>query len=170
MTASDPARLLRALQDLRIGFEIVTERIAKATRLNPRDLGVLDVLHAEGPATPRRLATRTGIHPATLTAILARLQREGRVTRHSNPIDARSALIAISDDTVIELTRLYADINASLLDSFAALPTSDRTRIIGFLTDLTTTIHTVSVDQAGDPGHVTNARRPVPREKKHVQK
>ncbi|BDB43338.1 MarR family transcriptional regulator [Mycobacterium kiyosense] len=59
----DFAGILRALQDLRIGFEIVTERVAKASRLNPRDLSVLDVLHAHGPATPTAIADKTGITP-----------------------------------------------------------------------------------------------------------
>ncbi|WP_211320965.1 hypothetical protein [Arthrobacter livingstonensis] len=37
------AALFRALLSLRIEFEILTEKIAKAFRLNPGALGILDV-------------------------------------------------------------------------------------------------------------------------------
>jgi DNA-binding MarR family transcriptional regulator len=151
-TPNDPAGLLRALQDLRIGFEIVTERIAKAARLNARDLSVLDVLHAEGPATPKKLADRTGIHPTTLTTVLTRLERDGRVTRYRNPDDARSFLIAVTDQTVIEFARLYADINDDLTRRFAALSDTDRTVIVGFLADVAATVH----------DHPTGAEPPTP--------
>ena len=96
-STTDSADLLRVLQDLRIGFEIVTERVAKASRLNPRDLSVLDVLHAEGPATPKTIADRTCIQPTTLTAILTRLERDGRVSRYRNPDDARSSMLAVTE-------------------------------------------------------------------------
>jgi DNA-binding MarR family transcriptional regulator len=138
---SDSAGLLRVLQDLRIGFEIVTERVAKASRLNPRDLSVLDVLHAEGPATPKTIADRTGIQPTTLTAVLTRLERDGRVNRYRNPQDARSSMVAVTEQTVHELARLYADVNDNLTRSFTALAAPDRAVIVSFLQGLVTTIH-----------------------------
>jgi DNA-binding MarR family transcriptional regulator len=139
--APDCAEVQRVVQDLRIGFEIVTERVAKAARLNPRDLGVLDVLHAEGPATPTRIAERTGIQPTTLAAVLTRLQREGRVNRYRNPDDARSSVVAITDETVSELALLYADINDLLTQHFSAMTGPDRTVVVTFLRDLMTMIN-----------------------------
>jgi DNA-binding MarR family transcriptional regulator len=137
----DSAEMLRALQDLRIGLEIVTERVAKASRLNPRDLGVLDVLHTAGPATPSTIASRTGIAPTTVAAILTRLERDGRIDRRPNPEDARSSLLAIADDTGRELTRLYEGLNNEFARTITALTTAERTTITGFLQDLSTTIH-----------------------------
>lgn len=138
---TESADLLRVLQDLRIGFEIVTERIAKAARLNPRDLSVLDVLHAEGPATPKTIADRTGIQPTTLTAILTRLERDHRVERSRNPHDARSSMVAVTNQTVQEIAHLYAEINDNLAPRFAAMSVADRAVILGFLQDVATTIH-----------------------------
>lgn len=138
------AELLRALQDLRIEFEIVTERVAKASQLNPRDLGVLDVLHADGPATPTSIADRTGIAPTTLAAILTRLERDGKIHRYRNPQDARSSLLAITDDTVRELNRLYTDLNDELTRTFAAMTASERTTVTGFVHHLLTTIRRMS--------------------------
>lgn len=144
----DVTALLRALQDLRIGFEIVTERVAKATQLNPRDLSVLDVLNAHGPATPTAIADKTGITPTTLAAILTRLERDGRVSRYRNPQDARSSLLAITDDTVRELTELYADLNNHLIRAGATLTASERATITGFMQDLVTMVH-----RTPTPGH-----------------
>ena len=138
--ASDITGLLRVLQDLRIGFEIVTERVATTARLNPRDLSVLDILHAEGPATPKAIADKTGITPTTLAAILTRLERDGRVNRSRNPDDARSSLLAITEHTVDELARLYADLDDKLTRNFTELSTHDRTVIAGFLQELVTTV------------------------------
>jgi len=80
--------LQRGLQDLRIELSILTDKIAQAAGLNPRDLDVLDVVVHDGGLTPKQLAERTGIHPATLTGVLARLYDEGWVTRTRDPIDA----------------------------------------------------------------------------------
>lgn len=139
--SSDFTGLLRALQDLRIGFEIVTERVAKASGLNPRDLSVLDILHAGGPATPKAIADKTGITPTTLAAILTRLERDGKVSRSRNPEDARSSLLTITEETVAELTRLYADLNNNLRSTFAALTASERTVITDFLRNLVAFSH-----------------------------
>ena len=141
LSPGDFAELLRALQDLRIGFEIVTERVAKASRLNPRDLSVLDVLHAHGPATPTAIADKTGIAPTTLAAILTRLERDGRVNRYRNPQDARSSLLAIAEDTVSELGRLYGDLNNELICTFTALTASERTTITAFVQDVVIATH-----------------------------
>lgn len=56
--------LFRALLSLRIEFDILTEKITKAFRLNPGDLGILDVLDSQGPSTPKELVDTTGIDPA----------------------------------------------------------------------------------------------------------
>jgi DNA-binding MarR family transcriptional regulator len=108
------AVLFRAILDLRIEFDILTEKVAKAAGLNPRDLGILDVLHAQGPSTPKELAERTGIHPATLTAVLIRLERARRVTRSTNPADSRSTHIVITPATVQELDSYFAPVNHAL--------------------------------------------------------
>lgn len=128
-----PAEILRGMQDLRIAFEAVTERVAKAAGLNPRDLGVLDILHADGPATPKELTARTGIHPATLTAALARLERGGHTSRRTDPDDRRSARIAITDTTVRLLEQQYESVDNELGSWFGEMSASDRILIAAFL-------------------------------------
>ncbi|MEO7059716.1 MAG: MarR family transcriptional regulator [Lapillicoccus sp.] len=128
--------LLRAMLDLRIEFDILTEKVAKAAGLNPRDLGILDVLNAEGPRTPTELAYRTGIHAATLTAILIRLERAARVTRQPHPHDKRSTQVAISPATVRELDGHYGDVNLALHIRLEKLAPTTQLTITEFLKDV----------------------------------
>lgn len=135
-TPTPAATLLRAILDLRIEFDILTEKVAKATGVNPRDLGVLDVLHSQGASTPKELATRTGIHPATLTAILIRLERADKVTRNTNPADSRSTRIAITSATVKELDGHFATVNHALQTRMNNLTEATQLTIAQFLHDV----------------------------------
>lgn len=134
---STPAVVLfRSILDLRIEFGLLTEKIAKVAGLNPRDLDVLDVLHSEGPSTPKELADRTGIHPATLTAILIRLERAHRVTRHKNPADSRSAQIEITPATIQELDGYFVAVNDALRTRMDSLADATQLTIAQFLHDI----------------------------------
>lgn len=135
--------LLRGLRDLRITFEAVSERVARAAGLNPRDLGILDILHAEGPSSPKRIAARTGIHPATLTAALARLERDGHVERRPDPRDGRSVTIAITPSTVHMLSQSYEPLNTQLQRWLLGMTLDERTHTENFLRD--------AIDVVADP-------------------
>ena len=136
-TQPTPAAVLfRAILDLRIEFDILTEKVATAAGLNPRDLGILDVLHSQGASTPKELAERTGIHPATLTAVLIRLERTRRVTRNTNPADSRSTRIVITPATVQELDRYFAPVNHALQVRMDRLTGITQLTIAEFLEDI----------------------------------
>jgi DNA-binding MarR family transcriptional regulator len=130
------AALFRAILDLRIEFDILTEKVAKAAGLNPRDLGILDVLHSQGPSTPKELAERTGIHPATLTAILIRLERAGSAARSTNPADSRSTRVAITPATVQELDSYFAAIDQAIQVRMDTLTETTQLTIAEFLEDI----------------------------------
>lgn len=150
--------VIRGLRDLRIVFEAVSERVARASGLNPRDLGILDVLHAEGPVTPKWLTERTGIHPATLTAALARLQRNGHVVREPDPEDGRSVRIAIADHTVLLLAGHYEPLNLDLGSWLEAMTEAERHQIGRLLRAVTEKIIDAEASsrrahpRSGDPG------------------
>jgi len=129
--------LQRGLQDLRIELSILTDKIAQAAGLNPRDLDVLDVVVHDGGLTPKQLAERTGIHPATLTGVLARLYDEGWVTRTRDPIDGRSVLIQLEPTRVAQLEVLYAPANELLGQTFDRLTPAHASAILPFLANVT---------------------------------
>lgn len=142
MTESpSPADLQRCLQDLRIDMESSTERVARVVGLNPRDLSVLDVLHARGPATPTELCERTGITSTTLASTLARLQRGAHVERTAHPRDGRSSVLTITAGTAQRLRDLYAPVDANLGHVMARLPLEHRRVVHDFLQEVRTSIN-----------------------------
>lgn len=108
-----------ALRGLRIELRILNDKVAEAAGLNPRDLDILDIIDREGPCTPSQVAERTGYRRATLTGILARLERERWISRDPDPADGRSVVLS-STDRFNELRTLYAPLDdkaAALADS-----------------------------------------------------
>jgi DNA-binding MarR family transcriptional regulator len=106
--AASPEQIQRALQDLRIELAIVTSRVAAHVRLRPADLDILDVVAHHGPVSPTYLAQRTGTHIATLSGVLARLEREGWVHRRRDPEDGRAVIIEADPRGVATLDAVYA--------------------------------------------------------------
>jgi MarR family transcriptional regulator, organic hydroperoxide resistance regulator len=116
--AADLALLLR-LRELGTEIALVNRRIAAAVGIRETDLVVLDVVHRVGPISPTRLAARTGIHAATMTGVLTRLEGEGWVERLPAPGDRRGALIASRGPE--RLAAAYADVDARVLDVLSDL-------------------------------------------------
>jgi len=65
------------------------------------------------------------------------------VTRRSNPDDARSALVAVTEQTVHALTREYEPLNDHLIARLADLAEPDRLVIARFLALVAATIRDV---------------------------
>jgi DNA-binding MarR family transcriptional regulator len=106
MKEAHPERVQRTLQDLRIELGILTSRVSLAAGLRPTDLDILDIVVHEGPISPTRLAQRTGVHPATMTGVLARLERDGWIARSKSAVDGRAAVIEAVPDRADRLGRL----------------------------------------------------------------
>jgi DNA-binding MarR family transcriptional regulator len=71
------------------------------------DLECLDHISREGPLSPTSLAKLTGLHPATLTGILDRLERDGWISRDRDPDDRRGVVISAERARGAEILRLY---------------------------------------------------------------
>lgn len=137
MSAGEPAsdRLCDAIRALRIELGILNDRVAMAAGLHPRDLDILDVIDRDGACTPKHLAARTGVRAATLTGVLARLERDGWVAREAHPGDARSWLLR-STERFDELRRLYADADRRVADLRTRLDPAAYDLLIPALTQL----------------------------------
>ena len=127
-TARDRAAALQvALRELRIELSINTRRVATLCGLNDSDLDVLDVLTLEGPQGRTALARRMGIHPATMTGVLTRLERAGWVTRRPDTADRRS--VQVESTGFERLTEVYRDANQRL-DDIAAQQSADDSAVV----------------------------------------
>jgi DNA-binding MarR family transcriptional regulator len=112
--AASPDQIQRALQDLRIELAIATFRVADRVGLRPADLDILDVVTHYGPVSPTYLSRRTGTHIATLTGVLARLERDGWIQRRRDPRDGRASVIEADPRGTATLGALYAAGNREL--------------------------------------------------------
>jgi DNA-binding MarR family transcriptional regulator len=63
---------------------------------------------------PSALARRAGLHPATMTGILDRLERGGWVARERDPDDRRAVVVRVLRDRAAELFGLYAGMNTAM--------------------------------------------------------
>jgi DNA-binding MarR family transcriptional regulator len=78
------------------------------------DLDCLDIIQRHGPLTPSALSRRTGLHPATMTGILDRLERGEWVVRERDPADRRAVLIRADRKRGAEIFKLYAGMNTAM--------------------------------------------------------
>jgi DNA-binding MarR family transcriptional regulator len=138
-----------ALRDLRIQLGAVSHQVSGRVRIRDVDLDCLDVIDRSGPLTPSALAKRTGLHPATLTGILDRLERAGFVARERDPSDRRAVVVKGQRDRAAEMYRLYAGMNAAIDQICARYAEPELAVIADFLRRTAEAGATVAADLAG---------------------
>jgi DNA-binding MarR family transcriptional regulator len=104
-------RLNRAVkQSLReLGAELsrLNHSVGGRLDLKGADLECLDLIGQHGPVSPSMLARLAGLHPATLTGVLDRLEDAGWITRERDPADRRGVLVRMQRGRGAEVLRLY---------------------------------------------------------------
>jgi DNA-binding MarR family transcriptional regulator len=104
----------RGLRDLRIELAVLNHRVGARVELRDLDFDCLDVIARSGPLTPSALAGRVGVHVATMTGILNRLETGGWITRTSVPADRRAVLVGTTPERQRELYGLFDGMNTRL--------------------------------------------------------
>lgn len=131
--AESVRRLQAGLRRLTRVLDRLNDAVGSQVELLPADLEVLDLLDREGPMSPRHVTDRTGVHPATLTGILDRLERGGWVRRSPDPTDRRRVVLEAVTDRGGELLRLYSPMNKALTSLAADYQPNELAAIIDFL-------------------------------------
>ncbi len=108
-----------SLRELSIQLSLLNHHVGGHLELKDVDLDCLDLIARHGPLSPSALARRAGLHPATMTGILDRLERGGWVARERDPSDRRAILVRALRDRGAQLIRLYAGMN-TLMDEICA--------------------------------------------------
>ena len=110
-TAPHRGRLNRAikesLRDLGAQLWLLNHSVGTRLDLKATDLECLDLIARYGPLSPRALSRRAGLHPATMTGVLDRLERGGWIDRDRDPSDRRGVIVRAARGRVAEVLRLY---------------------------------------------------------------
>jgi DNA-binding MarR family transcriptional regulator len=123
----------QALRDLRIELAVLNHRVGSQVELRDLDFDCLDVVARSGPLTPSALASRVGVHVATMTGILSRLEAGGWITREPSPEDRRAVLVGTTADGQRELYRLFGGMNGRLQEICETYSDQELDTIVDFL-------------------------------------
>jgi len=126
-----------SMRELSIQLSLLNHRVSAQVALKDVDLDCLDLVGRHGPMSASELAKRAGLHPATMTGILDRLERGGWIARERHPSDRRAVAIRVLRDRGGELFRLYAGMNASMDDICAGYTDAELELLADFLSRAT---------------------------------
>lgn len=108
------AEVRDGLRELSIQLALLNHHVSARLELKDVDLDCLNLIDRHGPLGPSVLARRAGVHPATITGILDRLERGGWVARERDPSDRRAVVVRVLHRRSAELMRLYSGMNTAM--------------------------------------------------------
>ena len=128
------AAIRESLRELASQLSLLNHRVGAQLDLRDVDLDCLDLIDRHGPLFRSvALARRAGLHPATMTGILDRLERGGWVARERDPSDRRAVVVRAVRDRYPDLLRLYAGMNRSMNQIYAGYDESELELLADFL-------------------------------------
>ncbi len=125
--------LRSSLRDMSVQLSLLNHQVRGQLELKGADLECLDLISRDGPLSPTTLARRTGLHPATLTGILDRLERGGWITRERDPADRRAVRIRAERSRGAEVLRLYSGMNSAMDQIIGEYDEAQLELLAGFL-------------------------------------
>jgi DNA-binding MarR family transcriptional regulator len=103
-----------AMRELGIQLALLNYHVSSRLELKDVDLDCLNLVDQYGPLSPTAIARMSGLHPATMTGILDRLEQGGWVARERDPADRRAVLVHALRERMPDLLRLYQGMSASM--------------------------------------------------------
>ena len=124
-----------SLRELSNQLSLLNHHVGAHLDLKDVDMDCRELIARHGPLSPSALARRAGLHPATMTGILDRLQRGGWITRDRDPeaADRRAVAVRARRDRNSELFRLYSGMSTSMDQICAGYNTTELELLADFL-------------------------------------
>ena len=110
--------------------------VAARQGLSASEEKALDLLERSGPLTAGELARQSGLAPASVTALINRLEAKGFARRVQNPSDRRSVLVEVDAERLYAtVAPLFADWVGSLQELYAGYTDEQLEVILHFLNE-----------------------------------
>ncbi|MFE3445658.1 MarR family winged helix-turn-helix transcriptional regulator [Nocardia sp. NPDC059180] len=111
-----PGAVREALRELNTQLSLLNRQYGTTMTLNVADWNCLDLIDRYQPIGPGDLARRAGMHPATMTGILDRLQRNGWIVRERDPeaTDRRAVTLRTTRDHNPDVYRMLSGMNTRI--------------------------------------------------------
>jgi DNA-binding MarR family transcriptional regulator len=110
--------------------------VAARQGLSASEEKALDLLERSGPLTAGELARQSGLAPASVTALINRLEAKGFARRVQNPSDRRSVLVEVDPERLYAtVAPLFADWVGSLQELYAGYTDEQLEVILHFLNE-----------------------------------
>lgn len=106
--------VVNGLRDLRTELAVYSHRVGSRVELKDTDFDCLDVIARHGPLSPSALAARVGVHVATMTGVLNRLEAGGWISRVPAENDRRAVRVTSTPDRQRELYAVLGGMNARM--------------------------------------------------------
>jgi DNA-binding MarR family transcriptional regulator len=127
------AAIRESLRELSVQLSLLNHQVSAHLALNDVDIDCLDLINRHGPLSPSALSRRAGLHPATLTGVLDRLQKGGWIARERDTTDRRAVMLRAIRERNGELLHLYSGMNAAMEQICADYGDGELDLLAGFL-------------------------------------
>lgn len=141
-----------SLREMSSQLSLLNHQVSGQLGIKDVDYDCLDLIGRHGPLSPGALAKEAGLHPATITGILDRLERAGWVTRERDPADRRAVLVHARRDRGAEIFRLYTGMNTAMDELIGGYTEDELTVLADFLRRTAEAGKTATDDLAGEAG------------------
>jgi DNA-binding MarR family transcriptional regulator len=138
-----------SLRALNIQLSLLNHQVSAHLDLKDVDLNCVDLINRHGPLSPTAIARMTGLHPATMTGILDRLERAGWVTRERDPADRRAVVVRALRNRNADLFKLLEGMNSAMDQICADYTQSELELLADFLSRTTEAGRGAAADLAG---------------------
>jgi DNA-binding MarR family transcriptional regulator len=122
-----------SLRELGIQLALLNHHVGAHLDLRDVDFDCLNLISRHGPLSPSALSQLAGLHAATMTGILDRLERGGWVARERDTADRRAVLVRVLPDRSADVPRLYSGMSTSMNKLLAGYKNTELQLLADFL-------------------------------------
>jgi len=138
---------LIALRRILRATETHGKELAQSAGLTPVQLRVVQILAETGTSTGGAIAKRMHVAPATITALIDKLEHAGHVARQRSEMDRRQTMIALTERGRDALARAPDALQQRFAAEFDALEDWEQAMIVAVLERVARMLDTGVIDR-----------------------